>query len=338
MKTKISIAAMATLFAIGAQAQTVANNIAANNFQSGGQTNNNQNIPRGNILAIKMPQKSLARKLIEDTSVTYYQQFLGPTASGSSNETYNVFQAAGYGNEKNSGRAPIQSFHALNVRHQINGDWGVGGSLAVSNGYSATVTNPNGDKNKPDNQFFNARLYVNTPAWKTKLGTLFSTISYEAPTSVTSRNEDMRYGWVVAESFAFNLPSLKWTAGMMAQAYRMVYVNNTTLQRFPDGTVCQPQFCNPNQNQTMIISGGPYANYRFNDHWMMGSLLALDWDQRGNQTGTTKFNNNLPHRGRVTGTYFPSSKYVSSIGVFSQALLKFRPGTTAFGAEFSLRF
>lgn len=330
---KLKALTILTTLAMGsAHGQILANNMNQNQSDQG-QTSNNQNIPRGNILAIKMPQKGLARKIIEDTSVTYYQQFLGPTAAGSGSETYNVFQAAGVGSEQNSGRAPLQSFHAVNVRHQINADWGMGASLAVSNGYTSTVTNPNGDVNTPDNQFFNARVYVNTPAFRTKFGTLFSTISYEAPTSVISREDDMRFGWVISESFAFNTQSPRWTAGMMAQAYRMVYNENVKPYYFADGSTGTPT-----SMQTMIVSGGPYVNYRFNDRWMAGSLLTLDWDQRGTQTGTTKFNNNLPHRGRATVTYFPSVKHISSVGLFTQALLKFRPGTTAFGAEFSLRF
>jgi hypothetical protein len=89
----------------------------------------------------------------------------------------------------------------------------------------------------------------------------------------------------------------------------------------------------------MIVSGGPYLNYRFSDKWMLGSLLTFDWDQRGLQTSSQEFNNNLSDRGRVTLSYFPQKlKYLQSVGVFSQALLKFRPETTAFGADFSLRF
>lgn len=338
----LSVVAVA-LLAQGAFAQIIASN---QNNQIDNNQNNNQNIPRGNVLAIKMPQKGMGRKLVEDTTFTYYQQFLGPTLGGDGNQTYNVFQAAGSGPEQKSGKAPMQSFHAINLRHQITADWGAGVSLAASNGYTSTVRNPNGDVNTPDNQFFNARAYVNMPALKTRLGTLFSTISYEAPTSVISRQQDMRFGWVVSESFAFNIPSVRWTAGVMGQAYRMVYTNNTVSKptRFTDPGPLQGQICTlcsptVSEYQTLILSGGPYVNYRFNDNWMLGSLVTLDWDQKGNQTNSTKFNNNLPHRARMTASYFPSSlKNLASVGVFTQALLKFRPDTTAVGAEFMLRF
>lgn len=288
------------------------------------------------VIQISMPQKSLGRRLLENTTLSYYQQFLGPTAAGDSTETYNIFQEGI--DDPGTGRAPLQSFHAVNLRHQLNTDWAIGATLSAVNGYTDEVENKgrNGGTvtNTPDSQFFNARAYVSLPPLRLKPGTLFTTLSYEAPTSTISRNDNMRYGWVASQSFAFNLPDLRWTAGVTGQIYRIYYESNTPTPK------CSPGFvCNPVALQTMIISGGPYVNYRFNDRWMLGSIVTLDWDQRGVQSGSREFNNNLPHRGRVNLTYFPQQvKYLQSVGVFSQALLKFRPETTAFGADFSVRF
>ena len=88
----------------------------------------------------------------------------------------------------------------------------------------------------------------------------------------------------------------------------------------------------------MILSLSPYVNYRFNDKYQLGSTVVMDWDQRGFQENSREFNNNLPHRARVTATYFPTIKYLSSVGVFTQALVKFRPDTTAVGGEVALNF
>lgn len=305
------------------------------------QTASNQNTQfqnsQGQVLQISMPQRSLGRKLWEDTSLSYYQQFLGPTPSGDVNQTYNVFQEGL--DSPNSGRAPLQSFHAVNLRHQITPRWAVGATLSATNGYTKTVENRDNQgnilaTNTPKDEFFNARAYVALPSLATRFGTLYTTLSYEAPTSNTSKELEMKYGLVAATSFAFNLPSVRWSAGLMGQVYRMYYKNNVT------PPPCPAEFgCTPNALQTMIISGGPYVNYRFNDKWMLGSVVTMDWDQRGLQSGTSDFNNNLPHRGRVTLSYFPQKiKYLQSVGVFTQALLKFRPDTTAMGADFSVRF
>ena len=141
----------------------------------------------------------------------------------------------------------------------------------------------------------------------------------------------MRWGWVAAQSFALNLPNVRWSAGFMGQIYRIYYENNVKAPPFPGGT--------STPLQTMIVSLGPYASYRFSDKWMLGSMMTFDWDQRGEQTESTQFNNNLSDRGRVTLTYFPQQiKYLQSVGLFTQALLKYTPDTTAFGADFSVRF
>jgi hypothetical protein len=290
------------------------------------------------VLQIGMPQRSLGKRLLENTSLSYYQQFLGPTAGGPGGQTYNVFQEGT--DDPGTGRAPLQSFHAVNLRHQINTSWAVGATLSAVNGYTDTVVNQsqavkgNTVTNKPDSSFFNARAYVSLPALAFRPGTLFTTLSYEAPTSSISKEDDMRWGWVAAQSFAFNLPNVKWTAGITGQVYRIYYKNNVKAPPFSPALGGRPT-----PLQTMIISGGPYVNYRFNDKWMVGSVLTMDWDQRGVQSGSRDFNNNLPHRGRVNLTYFPQQlKYLQSVGLFSQALLKYRNETTAFGADFSVRF
>lgn len=316
-----------------AQAQDInqLNNIAQSNSTQN-QAQPNQVNARGSaqVLQVKMPQKSVGRRILESTSFTYYQQFLGPTMAGDSSQTYNVFQEGI--DAPGTGRAPLQSFHAVNLRYQINNDWAIGTSLAAVNGYTSEVDN-NGIVNRPDSEFFNARAYVSLPAIRMPFATLFSTLSYEAPTSSISRNDEMNWGWVLSESLAFNIPNPRWSIGLLAQYYRAYFKHERNVK--------PPQAFGymPTQLQSVIVSGGPYANYRFNDNWMLGSLITLDWDQRGVQTDSREFNNNLPHRGRVSLNYFPTRvKYLTNIGIFAQALLKFRPETTAMGADFLVKF
>jgi hypothetical protein len=295
-----------------------------------------QALSQSQSIQMKLPKTSVGKRLLDNTSLTYYQQFLGPTASGSSSETYNVFQEGI--DSPGSGRAPLQSFHAFNLRHQINADWAIGSTFSAVNSYTSEVTNKDNKggtfNNTPDSIYFNARAYLSLPGLKFKIGTLFTTLSYEHPTSNISKDDEMRFGLVAAQSFAFRLPSVKWNAGLTGQIYRIYYKNNIKAPPFPESLGGRPT-----PLQTMIVSGGPYANYRFNDFWMIGSLITFDWDQRGNQTSTTKFNNNLSNRARLNLTYFPQQiKFLQSVGLFSQALLNFSPETTAFGADMSLRF
>jgi hypothetical protein len=292
-----------------------------------------QNQNQAQVLTIGMPQRSLGQRILENTSLTYYQQFLGPTAAGDGTQTYNVFQEGI--DSPGSGRAPLQSFHAANLRYQIKTDWAFGATLSAVNGYSGEVANKDRTGstfyNNGEVTFFNARAYISLPPLKLNTGTLFTTMSYEAPTSNISKENDMRWGWVYAQSFAFHLPDIRWNAGLMGQVYRIYYKNNIQPAPFIGGRMTPLQ--------TLILSGGPYVNYRFNDRWMLGSVVTFDWDQRGPQTSTVNFNNNLSDRARLTLNYFPQKiKFIQSVGLFSQALLKFRPQTTALGADLLVRF
>lgn len=326
----LALAGLVLVFMIqAAKAQNVAQSSNSTLNQQQGQGVGN----RIQTLEIGMPQKSLGTRILESTSLSYYQQFLGPTMSGNHNETYNVFQEGL--NQPGTGRAPLQSFHAANLRYQINPNWAVGASLAVTNGYTEDVVNEDRKgsvTNTSDNQFYNARAYVVLPAFATSIGTLYSTVSYEAPTSVISKQQKMTGGYVISESFALKVPNVHWQVGVLGQYYRAFYNHKRNVEPppFPGGL--------PTPLQTVIVSGGPYVNYRFNDSWMLNSLVTLDWDQRGPQTDSREFNNNLDHRGRVGMSYFPKIRYLTNIGVFAQGPLKARARTTALGADFSLKF
>lgn len=302
---------------------------------SGANTNSQNSLQGNNVITTKTPRKNFGSMLLQKTSLSYYHMFLGPTLGGPSNETYNVFQE-GVDNP-NTGRAPLQSFQSALLRFDFNQDWGIGASLAMSNGYTKEVTN-NGSNgpvtNTPDSQFYNARAHLYIPSWNMGFATLFSTFSYEAPTSSISKDDEMKFGLVLTEQLAFK-PSLssKWNLGVTGQIYRMFYENN---QKAIPG--CNPLDCTPTQLQTQIITISPYANYRINDKWNWGNMFIVDWDQRGVQANSREFNNNLPHRIRTTMSYYPNMFKITNIGVFAQALAKFRPGTTAVGAEIAMRF
>ena len=279
-------------------------------------------VAQAQALQAELPQKSLVRKLMDNTSLGYYHQFLGPTVAGKGGETYNVFQES---------RTAYQSFHAAILRYQLTPDWSFGASIAAVNAYGDTLTNQqSGYQSNTEfrDEFFNARAFITTPALKSILGTLFTTVSYEAPTSVFAKQNNQQYGLVLAQSFAFPISSTKWTSGLMWQYYRMVF-NKNVEQIGQSNTI----------HQTVIFSGGPYLAYRHNDNWGMNSSMTFDWDQRGNQTGTTRFNNNLPDRARLGVSYFPTKyKQIANVGIFTQTLIKYNANTQALGGEFSLKF
>lgn len=297
----------------------------------GKSTRSNREVRTMETISTDMSPGLSAKKFLKNTNLSYYQQFLGPTLSGPSTETYNVYQE-GMDTER-SGRAPLQSFHTLSLRYKLNDDWAIGGSVAAVNGYTEEVANRKGVVNNGQTTFFNTRLSAFLPTYTAPIGSFYTTLSVELPTSEIARENEQQFGWVIGETLAFSLPSYKWTAGISGQIYRLHYENSQRVAILPNGTRSMPQ-----QLQTMIVSVSPYLNYRFNDHYQLGSTVVMDWDQRGFQEDSREFNNNLPHRGRLTATYFPGIRYLSSVGIFTQALLKFRPDTTAVGGELALNF
>ena len=294
-------------------------------------TKSNREVRTMETISTDMSSGINTKKILRNTNLSYYQQFLGPTLSGPATETYNVYQE-GMDTER-SGRAPLQSFHTLSLRYKLSDLWAVGGSIAAVNGYTDEVQNRRGVVNNGDTTFFNTRLSLFLPNVSGSFGTFYTTFSAELPTSEIAKENRQRFGWVIGETLAFKLPSYKWTAGISGQIYRLHYENSQRIAVLPNGERSMPQ-----QLQTMILSVSPYVNYRFNDKYQLGSTLVMDWDQRGFQENSREFNNNLPHRARVTATYFPSIRYLSSVGVFTQALVKFRPETTALGGELALNF
>lgn len=283
------------------------------------------------VLQTQMPQKSLGRTLMTNTSLNYYTQFLGPTVGGPGGQSYNVFQ---------EGNTPYQSFHAANLRYQFNPDWAMGVSLAAVNAYGETVTSQqNGSKSTMlRDEFFNARAFLALPTLRSDFGLLLTTVSYEAPTSVVAREDNMRYGFVLSQSYAIKLPSIKWTTGVAWQYYRAVYQNNVVGPQVVQGQF-GPYTTTSYARQTTIVNVGPYLAYRFSDNWGASSSMTFDWDQRGNQTGTGSFNNNLPDRARVGISYYPTKiKQIQNVGLFTQGLIKYTTASQAIGAELAASF
>lgn len=290
-----------------------------------------QPMTQGQVLQTQMPQQSLGRTLMQNTSFNYYTQFLGPTVGGPGGQSYNVYQ---------EGNTPYQSFHAANLRYQFNADWAAGVSLAAVNAYGETVTSQqNGSKSTMlRDEFFNARAFISVPSYKSDFGTLFTTFAYEAPTSVVAKQDNMKYGLVLSQSYAFKLPSIKWTTGVAWQYYRAFYNENVVGARRVNGEF-GPYTLASYARQTTIFNIGPYLAYRFSDKWGATSSMTFDWDQRGKQTGTGSWNNNIPDRARVGISYYPTKiKQIQNVGIFTQGLIKYTTASQAIGAELAASF
>lgn len=270
----------------------------------------------------RLEDSMLWKKITEQVTLSYYVSVMGPTLSGPTDRTYNVFL---------EGEAPQQLFHAFNLRWQMNPDWAVGVTIAGIQHYTDKVVTDEGFVNDNNRELFNMRTYVAVPRVNLgKFATMFNTFAIEWPTTPGSTANEMKYGLVLSQSLAFKLPPSKFAAGWLTQLIRYEYEKSTLPPPFPGGL--------PTPLQTTLFTTGPYMNYQLAPQWQIASLVSFDWDQRGNQTDKLEFNNNLPDRIRLALNYFFQTRPFTHVGLYTQALTNLRRDTTILGLDFSVKF
>jgi hypothetical protein len=262
----------------------------------------------------RFEDKSFWKKLTQEVSLSYYVALMGPTITGPEMETYNIFL---------EGRGPMQTFHAMNLRWQFNSRWAVGTTLAG-------IHHINTDKRRNDNTLFDSRVYLATPGIDLGFARMFNTFSLELPTTQISRDNELKYGLVLSQAISFKLPPSRFSSGWLSQIIRYTYERKTLPPPFPGGFATDLQ--------TTLVTTGPYLNYQLSSQWQIASLLSFDWDQRGSQQDTLRFNNNLEDRVRLALNYFFQTKPFTHVGFYTQATTKLRDDKTIIGLDFSLKF
>ncbi len=264
---------------------------------------------------------ALWKTLTEKLSLSYYFSLMGPSPGLPSDQTYNVFL---------EGNAPLQTFHALNLRWQFNPDWAIGATLSGIHHFTGPVETDEGFINDNTAELFNARFYVAVPGFGVGFARAFHTFSIEIPSTPGSRNDELKFGLVASQTLVFALPPSRFVAGWTTQIIRYRYAQATLPPPFIGGL--------PTPLQTTLVTMGPYVNFQLAPQWQIASLISFDWDQRGNETDTTEFNNNLPDRARLALNYFFQTAPFTHVGVYTQMLTNPTTDTTIVGFDFSLKF
>ncbi len=269
----------------------------------------------------RFEDKSFWKKLSQDFTFSYYVALMGPSPALPADQTYNVFL---------EGKAPLQTFHAVNVRYQFLPDWAVGVSQTGVMHHSGPVTTEEGFVNGNENSLFNPQVYVALPGLFLSKATIWHTLAVELSNTEGSKQNNMHYGLVLSQAISLRLPPGRLSAGWLSQVYRYHYRQRTLPPPFPGGL--------PTPLQTTLVTTGPYVNYQLAPRWQSATNLSFDWDQRGKQTDKWEFNNNLPDRFRTAVNYFFQTKPFTHVGVYLQTLTKPSMDTTIFGVDLSLRF
>jgi hypothetical protein len=292
------------------------------------QTNNNNNATLSTMplitpsLVKKIETPGILKSFVQKFNLNYYMQVLGPSPALPSNQTYNVFIES---------KSPLQMFHAAGLVYQLPKNFAISATFAGITHFSESVKTETG-KVENESLLFNPRLNMILPGLRSTYATFYHTLGYEFSANTLSREDEMKRGYVLSQSIAFSTPvSSNWSFGLLSQVIRYEYESNVK------PAPCTGCFSIP--LQTLIASTGPYVNYRISDKWMVYNIVTFDWDQRGEQTGTTNFNNNLPDRFRLGIKYFPQKPLLGLgyVGLFTQGLLKTSSETTVIGADLSFR-
>lgn len=267
----------------------------------------------------RFEDKSFWKKLGREVSLSYYVALMGPSPGLEFDQTYNVFV---------EGNSPHQTFHSVNLRWQFHEKWAVGLTLAGIHHHTSPVKTKQGFVNDNTRELFNSRVYLATPGLDLGFAKMFNNFAVELPTTVGSRANGLDYGLVLSQTVVLKLPPSRMTVGWLTQLIRYEYEQSTLPSRFA-GFSGTPQ-------QTTLLTTGPFLNFQLAEQWQIASLLSFDWDQRGNQTDTLEFNNNLPDRARLAINYFFKTAPFTHVGLYTQTITKPALYNTILGLDFSM--
>ena len=135
----------------------------------------------------------------------------------------------------------------------------------------------------------NHRISYWKPLYSNNAFFISASIYYEIPTTRSSRDADMQFGTGIQPTLGFFTNNPHIMTGMNFSFERDFYRNNEVDVYFDDGTK-SPY---PTKYQTARFTFSPYFNYALTDKTTLKSSLVFDWDQKGNEVGSMKFNNNM---------------------------------------------
>jgi hypothetical protein len=269
----------------------------------------------------RFEDKSFWKKLAREISLGYYFSLMGPSPALPADQTYNVFL---------EDKGPQQTFHSLNLRWQFAAQWAMGITLSGVHHHTSPVKTEQGFINDNNRTMFDSRVYLAVPSIDIGFAYVFNNFALEVPTTPISRDNEMKFGMVLSQTISVRNMPKKFSTGWLTQLIRYEYKRSTLPPPFVGG-LSTPL-------QTTLLTTGPYLNYQLAEQWQIASILSFDWDQRGNQTDTLEFNNNLPDRFRLALNYFFKTKPFTHVGIYTQTNTKPRDDNTIVGLDFSLLF
>jgi hypothetical protein len=289
-----------------------------------------------NTLNYKAPKKSTVRKIVENFKFSYLAKYTGRSLSDgyADGATYNRFgggRSAEGQRRDTTGSEEI--FHAFTLGYKLPKNMILSFGLTFQDNltkdvefegdYGQTLERSNG------RSYNNQRISLFIPGvLSNNKMSLSTSVFYELPTNDFSRDAQMEYGYGIQPSLAIysNIPGL--FHGITASYERYVYPDyefygyytptnpDGSAWKNPDGSPMSLRNSNPTKRQGMLGNIGAYANYVLTDKTTLKSSVQFDYDQQGDQVGSTsEFGNNLDNVGNLGLGYSLSRNIYLESGV-----------------------
>ncbi len=232
---------------------------------------------------------SKLKQASKNISVGYFMSLNGPTLGGrASNETYNRFNS-GFdinGNE-NDPTAPLGMFHSLSLSYKFKNGVSIGSGYVfdtkLNKDTTYTYKNFRGEtvraKSSTEVGRYNARINFFIPSiYNSRRFSVSSAANIELPTTQNAKFNEMKYGLILAPTVVVKTKNPKVYTGVNFNLQRNFYQENER---------------NGIKLQTLLLSTGPFFNYSLAEKWTLKTSMNFDWDQRGDEVGSSKLNKNM---------------------------------------------
>lgn len=239
---------------------------------------------------------SSVKNFTKDFNFTYYAKYLGPSLGSGhkGGETFDRFNSGqnytGGEIEANGAYEVYQAFR-LGYRFKNNGVLSYGVTFQEDLNDAQAKTYDENGKRMLNNQYRkgysenNHRVAYWTPIYSNSTFFISGSLYYEMPTTKSSQENDMNYGVGFQPTLGFFTSNPYIMTGINFSFERDVYKTSEFYQNEGD--------MYPTRYQVARVSLNPYFNYAVTEKTTLKSALLFDWDQKGNQAGTTNFNANM---------------------------------------------
>lgn len=279
-------------------------------------------------IVTERPENKL-KKAMSNFTFNYYAKYLGPSLSNDlkNGATFNRFETGQTNTTRKDldfrGSEQIYQSFKLGLRLPNNMILSYGVTFQDNLNSNVEYTYTNWDNSQSVYKRVKGRSQNNHRAslwipgiYSNNLFYIGASVYYERPTTDASQEADMRYGAGIQPSVGFfsSVPGLFYGFGVSLE--RDFY---DEYHRMPDwckepGYTCEGVYPIVNR-QVFRASVSPYLNYYLSDKVLLKTSLSFDWDQMGNQLGTTKLNNNMDDVASAALSYMFNNNVNVSAGV-----------------------